>query len=142
MHTAADVRNGNKRKRINTVRGSHESHAWAVVVDGGCTKGVSELRPVEFTVIPDRIEAGTFLVAAAITRSCLTVGPVVAAHMAPLTAALMDTGCTLSLRGDRYCINATASTGELRCTDIVTQPYPGFPTDMQPQVSQSKRDRY
>jgi UDP-N-acetylglucosamine 1-carboxyvinyltransferase len=111
------------------------------MIAGCVAQGVSQLQPVEFTVIPDRIEAGTFLVAAAITRSRLTVGPVVAAHMAPLTAALMDTGCTLSLRGDRYCIDATASRGELRCTDVVTQPYPGFPTDMQPQVGQSKRDR-
>jgi len=94
-------------------------------------QGVPTLYGGEFTVIPDRIEAGTFLVAAAMTRSDLEVGPVVPRHMAPVLAKLEACGCQVTSLGDeRLRIRATSPP---RAVDITTLPYPGFPTDMQPQ---------
>jgi UDP-N-acetylglucosamine 1-carboxyvinyltransferase len=94
-------------------------------------EGVSRLNPIEYTVIPDRIEAGTFMVAAAITAGelCLQNCPV--GDMMAVVDKLRSIGVTLESAGDGCTV---ARTGGLRPADITTQPYPGFPTDLQAQL--------
>jgi UDP-N-acetylglucosamine 1-carboxyvinyltransferase len=93
-------------------------------------EGVDELHPVEWDTIPDRIEAGTFLVAAAITGGTVTLHHVVPEHCAAVTAKLMDAGCTLILEHDTVTLHAPK---EITPVDVTTGVYPGFPTDMQAQ---------
>jgi UDP-N-acetylglucosamine 1-carboxyvinyltransferase len=92
--------------------------------------GVKQLHSVDYTVIPDRIEAGTFLVAGAITHSEITVSSIVAEHLVPVIAKLEAIGCQIVNEGTN-CLRLIP--GELKATDIETLPYPGFPTDMQAQ---------
>ena len=107
-------------------------------------EGVKELRSVDYNVIPDRIEAGTFLVAGAITQSEITLSSVVPEHLAPVIAKLNDIGCRIVTEEDEsaktFGGNIKAKRlriipGELQGTDIETLPYPGFPTDMQAQFT-------
>ncbi|MEL6814242.1 MAG: UDP-N-acetylglucosamine 1-carboxyvinyltransferase [Cyanobacteria bacterium J06598_3] len=92
--------------------------------------GVPSLHATDYSIIPDRIEAGTFLVAGALTRSDITVGPVDPDHLTPLLAKLRETGTKVTLEGS----NIRVSPGEkIIATDVQTLPYPGFPTDMQAQ---------
>jgi UDP-N-acetylglucosamine 1-carboxyvinyltransferase len=93
-------------------------------------EGVKELQPVEFEVIPDRIEAGTFMVAAAITASKLHLQNCRLDDMMAVVDRLRSIGITVE-RKDDGCI--VAKNGEIKPTDITTQPYPGFPTDLQAQ---------
>ncbi|KAH7651801.1 UDP-N-acetylglucosamine 1-carboxyvinyltransferase protein [Dioscorea alata] len=98
--------------------------------------GRKQLHGCEFTIIPDRIEAGTFMIAAAITRSCISLSPVIPKHLESLVDKLAIAGCKITLRGPRILeVSATASRtgGDLQSFDLVTSPYPGFPTDLQPQ---------
>ncbi|WP_114994054.1 UDP-N-acetylglucosamine 1-carboxyvinyltransferase [Synechococcus sp. UW179A] len=90
-------------------------------------EGVERLHGCDYTVIPDRIEAGTFLLAAAITRSTLRVAPVVPDHLSSVLQKLRDCGCTLEIDGDGIIITP----GTIKGIDITTQPFPGFPTDLQ-----------
>ncbi len=90
-------------------------------------EGVERLHGCDYTVIPDRIEAGTFLLAAAITRSTLRVAPVVPDHLNSVLQKLRDCGCGLEVDGDGIVITPGTITG----IDITTQPFPGFPTDLQ-----------
>jgi UDP-N-acetylglucosamine 1-carboxyvinyltransferase len=92
-------------------------------------EGVPELHSVEYNIIPDRIETGTFLVAAAITRSELTLRPVVPDHLTPVIAKLRDIGVPIIEEAPNLLRILPAQT--LRATDIETLPHPGFPTDMQ-----------
>ena len=80
-----------------------------------------------YSVIPDRIEAGTFLMAAAITRSRLHVAPVIPEHMSAVLQKLRDCGCKLEIEGG----GLTITPGDIQAVDITTQPFPGFPTDLQ-----------
>ena len=80
-----------------------------------------------YPVIPDRIEAGTFLMAAAITRSPLVVEPVIPEHLSAVIQKLRDCGCTIDIMGRTVRITP----GEITAVDITTQPFPGFPTDLQ-----------
>ena len=80
-----------------------------------------------YSVIPDRIEAGTFLIAAAITRSTMRVEPVVADHLNAVLQKLRDCGCNLIIDDT----GITIEPGELHAVDVTTQPFPGFPTDLQ-----------
>ena len=89
--------------------------------------GVERLHGADYAVIPDRIEAGTFLLAAAITRSTLTVGPVITDHLGAVLTKLEEAGCKLSIDGTLVTISAE----EIRAVDLRTQPFPGFPTDLQ-----------
>jgi UDP-N-acetylglucosamine 1-carboxyvinyltransferase len=89
--------------------------------------GVERLHGADYAVIPDRIEAGTFLLAAAITRSTLTVGPVITDHLGAVLTKLEEAGCKLSVDGTLVTISAE----EIRAVDLRTQPFPGFPTDLQ-----------
>ena len=90
-------------------------------------EGVERLHGCDYTVIPDRIEAGTFLLAAAITRSTLRVAPVVPDHLSSVLQKLRDCGCGLEVDGDGIVITP----GTIKGIDITTQPFPGFPTDLQ-----------
>ncbi|GAB1545577.1 UDP-N-acetylglucosamine 1-carboxyvinyltransferase [Scytonema sp. NUACC21] len=91
--------------------------------------GVPELHSTEYSIIPDRIEAGTFLVASAITRSEILLSPVVPEHLVPVIAKLRDIGVTV-IEEAPDCLR-TLPAESLRATDIETLPHPGFPTDMQ-----------
>ena len=91
-------------------------------------EGVERLRGCSnYPVIPDRIEAGTFLMAAAITRSPLVVEPVIPEHLSAVIQKLRDCGCTMDIEGR----TVTITPGEITAVDITTQPFPGFPTDLQ-----------
>jgi UDP-N-acetylglucosamine 1-carboxyvinyltransferase len=83
---------------------------------------------VDYSIIPDRIEAGTFLVAGAITHSEITLSPVVPEHLTAVIAKLGEIGAKVIAEGSN-CLRIVP--GSLRATDIETLPYPGFPTDMQ-----------
>lgn len=89
--------------------------------------GVERLHGAEYIVIPDRIEAGTFLLAAAITRSELRVAPLIPDHLGAVLTKLEEAGCRLKHDG----IGTTISAREIRAVDLRTQPFPGFPTDLQ-----------
>lgn len=93
-------------------------------------EGVEKLHSTEHSVIPDRIEAGTFLVAAAATRSDLLVGPVIPDHMSATLAKLEAIGVQTAIEGTN--IRVFPGHG-LLATDLETLPFPGFPTDMQAQ---------
>lgn len=92
--------------------------------------GVDRLHETDYSIIPDRIEAGTFLVAGAITHSEISLYPVIPEHLAPAIAKLQEIGIQIVREDDR---RLRVIGGELRATDIETMPYPGFPTDMQAQ---------
>ncbi|MDQ0286968.1 UDP-N-acetylglucosamine 1-carboxyvinyltransferase [Desulfofundulus luciae] len=94
-------------------------------------EGVKHLYSVEHAVIPDRIEAGTHLVAAAITGGDVTVTNVIPEHLEPVLAKLKEMGFLVET-GDEHV--RVAAQGRPRTVDIKTLPHPGFPTDMQPQI--------
>ncbi len=94
--------------------------------------GVSELHGAEYMIIPDQIEAGTYMIAAAIAGGDVTVRNVIPKHMDPLSAKLQDMGCVIYEGDDSIRI---VSTGNLRPTNVKTMTYPGFPTDLQPQMT-------
>ena len=90
-------------------------------------EGVEALHGCSYAVIPDRIEAGTFLLAAAITRSRLRVAPVVPEHLSAVLQKLRDCGCDLEIDDE----GITITPGDIQGVDLTTQPFPGFPTDLQ-----------
>jgi UDP-N-acetylglucosamine 1-carboxyvinyltransferase len=92
-------------------------------------QGVSKLHSTDYTVIPDRIEAGTFLIAGAITRSDLILSPVVPGHLLPVLSKLYEMGVSIIEEGPDCLRILPADT--LKAADIETLPHPGFPTDMQ-----------
>ncbi|KAL5804729.1 hypothetical protein ACOSQ3_031529 [Xanthoceras sorbifolium] len=98
-------------------------------------KGKCHLRGSEYVVSPDRIEAGTFMLAAAITRSCISISPVIPSHLACLINKLKIAGCRITqFNHDTLEVSAMpANVGDhMRGFDIKTGPFPGFPTDLQP----------
>ena len=95
--------------------------------------GVSQLGASHYSVMPDRIEAGTFLVAAAATRGCITVENASAEHLGIVLEKLRDAGVNIVVKGDS--ITADMTEGQLTAVDLTTAPYPGFPTDMQAQFT-------
>ncbi len=95
-------------------------------------KGVPKLHGTEYTIIPDQIEAGTFMFAAAVTKGDVTVKNVIPKHLESITAKLLEIGCEVEETDD--CIRVVAAK-PLRHTQVKTLPYPGFPTDMQPQIT-------
>ena len=95
-------------------------------------KGVSRLHGTTYSIIPDQIEAGTFMFAAAATKGDVTVRDVIPKHLESISAKLMEMGCTIVEGDDSVRV---IGCDELKCTNVKTLPYPGFPTDMQPQVS-------
>ena len=105
--------------------------------------GVKSLHSVDYNVIPDRIEAGTFLVAGAITKSEITLSSVIPEHLAPVIAKLNEIGAQVIVEpGEGITFGEGTEShrlrlipGKLTGTDIETLPYPGFPTDMQAQFT-------
>lgn len=95
-------------------------------------KGVSRLHGCTYSIIPDQIEAGTFMLAAAATRGDIVIKDVIPKHLESITAKLLEMGCKL-VEGDDW-IRVIAE-GEVGSTNVKTLPYPGFPTDMQPQIA-------
>lgn len=95
-------------------------------------KGVRRLHGTEYSIIPDQIEAGTFMCAAAITRGDITIKNVIPKHLEAISAKLQEIGCEISEFDDA--VRVVGKTNQ-RHTNINTLPYPGFPTDMQPQMT-------
>ena len=94
-------------------------------------EGVSELHGVQHSVIPDRIEAGTYMIAAAMTGGDVIIENVLPEHQKPLIAKLREAGAMVEEDIDRIHV---VGSGKLKAVDIKTLPYPGFPTDMQAQM--------
>lgn len=92
-------------------------------------EGVQHLRGAKHTVIPDRIETGTFMIAAAITRGDILIRNCVPDHVKPVIAKLMECGATVNDEVEGLRVRGDIK--QLMPTDIKTMPYPGFPTDMQ-----------
>ena len=93
--------------------------------------GVKRLHRTEYSVIPDQIEAGTFMFAAAATGGDVTVKNVIPKHLEATTSKLLEVGCRVEEDYDSVRVTAPET---LRRTQVTTLPYPGFPTDMQPQM--------
>ena len=95
-------------------------------------RGVAKLHGTEYTIIPDQIEAGTFMFAAAVTKGDVTVKNVIPKHLESITAKLLEIGCEVKEADDS--VRVVASKPLMHC-QVRTLPYPGFPTDMQPQIT-------
>ena len=95
-------------------------------------KGVKALHGTEYAIIPDQIEAGTFMFAAAVTRGDVTVKNVIPKHLESISAKLIEIGCEVEESDDAVRVVASKP---LTPTHVKTLPYPGFPTDMQPQIT-------
>lgn len=95
-------------------------------------KGVDKLHKTEYSVIPDQIEAGTFMLAAAATKGDVTVKNVIPKHLESISAKLIEIGCEIEESDDAVRV---VSSKPLSHTQVKTLPYPGFPTDMQPQIT-------
>ena len=94
--------------------------------------GVEKLHKTEYSIIPDQIEAGTFMFAAAATKGDVTVKNVIPKHLEATTAKLLEIGCEVEEFDDAVRVVASKP---LHHTQVTTLPYPGFPTDMQPQMA-------
>jgi UDP-N-acetylglucosamine 1-carboxyvinyltransferase len=92
--------------------------------------GVDKLHPAEHIVIPDRIEAGTHMIAAVMTEGDVVIENVVPEHLEPIIAKLRQAGALVTFQDDSVRVRQR---GKIRGVDLKTMPYPGFPTDMQPQ---------
>ena len=95
-------------------------------------RGVSRLHKTDYSIIPDQIEAGTFMFAAAATRGDVTVMNVIPKHLEATIAKLVEIGCEVEEFDDAVRV---VSKGDLHNTQVKTLPYPGYPTDMQPQIA-------
>jgi len=90
-------------------------------------EGVNYLNGCSHAVIPDRIEAGTFLIAAAATLSCITISPVIPSHLNSLLQKLQESGSEITIKNNSISIK----TEKIKAVNIETAPFPGFPTDLQ-----------
>ncbi len=95
-------------------------------------RGTARLHGTEYAIIPDQIEAGTFMFAAAITKGDVTVKNVIPKHLESISAKLAEIGCEIEESDDAVRVVASK---RLEHTQVKTLPYPGFPTDMQPQIT-------
>ena len=95
-------------------------------------KGVEKLHGTTYSIIPDQIEAGTFMFAAAITKGDVMIKNVIPKHLESISAKLIEMGCEVEEFDDALRIVAAR---RLNHTHVKTLPYPGFPTDMQPQIA-------
>ena len=94
--------------------------------------GVEKLHKTEYSVIPDQIEAGTFMFAVAAAGGDVLVKDIIPKHLEATTAKLLEVGCKVEEFDDSVRV---ISDGKLKHTQVTTLPYPGFPTDMQPQMA-------
>ena len=95
-------------------------------------RGVERLHGTEYTIIPDQIEAGTFMMAAAATRGDIALRGIIPKHLESISAKLVEMGCQVHEEDD---IIRVVGGRRLQHTHVKTLPYPGFPTDMQPQIT-------
>ena len=95
-------------------------------------KGVKALHGTEYSIIPDQIEAGTFMLVAAATKGDIVVKNVIPKHLEAISAKLIEIGCQITEEDDAIRVFGNC---ELKHTHVKTLPYPGFPTDMQPQIT-------
>ena len=95
-------------------------------------KGVSSFHGCNYMIVPDMIEAGTYMMAAAATKGDVIIKNVIPKHLEAITAKLLEIGCEVEESDDSVRVVAAK---RLNRTHVKTQPYPGFPTDMQPQMS-------
>ncbi len=112
---------------LNTM-GAHISGAGTDTVK---IRGVAALHGGTYTIIPDQIEAGTYLAAAVTTGGNVLVKNVIPKHMDCITSKLQEMGAQVQVFDDAIRVRCT---GRLRCATVKTRPYPGFPTDMQAQI--------
>lgn len=95
-------------------------------------KGVDKLHGTTYSIIPDQIEAGTYMFGAAITKGDVMIKNVIPKHLESISAKLLEMGCEIEEFDDSLRVVASK---RLRSTHVKTLPYPGFPTDMQPQIA-------
>jgi len=95
-------------------------------------KGVQSLHGCTYAIIPDMIEAGTFMIAAAATKGCLRINNVIPKHLESISAKLDEIGVAVEELDDSVIVKGTE---EMTRTSVKTHPYPGFPTDMHPQMT-------
>ncbi|WP_026496914.1 UDP-N-acetylglucosamine 1-carboxyvinyltransferase [Butyrivibrio sp. WCD3002] len=95
-------------------------------------RGVERLHGTEYTIIPDQIEAGTFMMIAAATKGDITIKNVIPKHLESISAKLIEMGCQVLESDDAVRVVATK---RMRNAHVKTLPYPGYPTDMQPQIT-------
>ena len=95
-------------------------------------RGVERLRGGEYSIIPDQIEAGTYMAAVAATGGEVRINNIIPKHMECITAKLLEMGVEVEEEGDSLIVRRN---GPLQRTNVKTMPYPGFPTDMQPQIA-------
>ena len=95
-------------------------------------RGVKRLHGTEYSIIPDQIEAGTFMCAAAVTRGDITIQNVIPKHLESITAKLIELGCEVTEFDEAIRVVGRSHQNHM---NIKTLPYPGFPTDMQPQIT-------
>lgn len=95
-------------------------------------KGVEKLKGCEYSIIPDQIEAGTFMIAAAATKGNVLIKNVIPKHLEAITAKLIEIGANVEEFDDAVRVSANKRLGH---TNVKTLPYPGYPTDMQPQFA-------
>ena len=95
-------------------------------------RGVEELHATDYSIVPDMIEAGTYMFAAAATKGDILIKNVIPKHLEAITAKLEDIGCEVEEFDDAVRVIAAR---RLRKTQVKTLPYPGYPTDMQPQIA-------
>ncbi len=93
--------------------------------------GVKKLRPGEYTPIPDRLEAGTLLMATAITGGYFELRNIIPEHLSMVFNKLKEMGCEIELNGKRMKLKGPK---KLKPVEVITYPFPGFPTDLQPQI--------
>jgi len=96
-------------------------------------KGVSSLHGGTYTIIPDQIEAGTFMIAAAATRGDIMVKNVIPRHLEPISAKLIELGAMVEEHDDSVRVYADVN-ATFKNINFIARPYPGYPTDMQPQL--------
>lgn len=127
------IENAAMEPEITDLAGFLRKAGAQIVGDGTSVikiKGVIELNPITYQVIPDRVEAGTFMLAAAITGGSIKLKPVCPEHMKAVIAKLRETG--VKIKEGKQDIEVIAA-HEPKAISLKTLPYPGFPTDMQPQ---------
>lgn len=127
----------NAAKEPHVVDVANFLNSMGAVIRGAGTdviriRGVSKLHGTEYTIIPDQIEAGTFMFAAAVTKGDVTVKNVIPKHLESISAKLTELGCEVEESDDAVRVVASKP---LSHTHVKTLPYPGFPTDMQPQIT-------
>ncbi|QSX04950.1 UDP-N-acetylglucosamine 1-carboxyvinyltransferase [Sedimentibacter sp. zth1] len=111
---------------INSMGGKIEGAGTGTII----ITGVKKLHATEYTVIPDRIEAGTYMIAALVTGGKLSIENLNVNHVQSVIAKLKEVGADITEKGNSITVT---SKGQLKACDIKTLPYPGFPTDMQAQ---------